>query len=90
MTGGKAISNTATDAVNMEGLVRLQACDWDSARQIDRSRLPTVERQTRERRAVLGIASQSHWCVNQRDSMCVSSGCFAILLEISRNMREEP
>lgn len=35
MTGDKEISNTATDEVNMEGLVRVQACDWDFARQID-------------------------------------------------------
>lgn len=76
MTGGKAIPNTATDEVNMEGLVRVRACDWDFARQIDRSRLPTVERQTRERRAVLGIASQNNWCVDQRDSICL--GCFGI------------
>lgn len=65
MTGGKAIPNTATDEVNMEGLVRVRACDWGFARQIDRSRLPTVERQTRERRAVLGIASQNNWCVTK-------------------------
>lgn len=84
------MSNTTTSGVDME-MVRVAAHDWDLVRLIVKSQLLKMERQSRERRAMLDIANQSIWCVNQKDSkyvFFVRKFCHE-LLGICRKLLEE-